>query len=638
MSKNKNKTPEETTEQTLIRTIRAIADNDDIEVLFGHQPRVSGNIVFLPKPQGQKNEKNRAEMRGLADGQAFRFVFHNAKTHNKLTPSETEARELFDCAEQVRVEACGANLLDGARHNLNAAWQKKAADLTPPENNDALSAEALGAVLWEKLNNMKLSSPILQLWRTRLEKQVGPILDQLNETQTNQATFAKKIQQLLKELGLTEAAPENAEQNNEEELSQDEEQETQQEQDDGDASADSAQADMEESDDELSEGEEQMEAQNADQDDIEGEMDDGEQPVFIPTESSYAQKIVAYKIFTQAFDEIAYAENLAPVEELQRLRQTLDKQLNSLHGLVARLANRLQRHLMARHSFDWEYDLDEGWLDPSRLSRVITSPLSPLTYRQTRETELRDTVVTLLLDNSGSMRGRPITVAALCADIFARTLERCGVKVEILGFTTKKWKGGQAREAWLKADRPLNPGRLNDIYHIIYKSADTPWRRARRNLGLMMREGLLKENIDGEALLWAHQRLLVRSEERKILMVISDGAPVDDATLSANNSNYLEKHLRAVIGEIESHSPIELLAIGIGHDVTRYYKRAVTILDAEQLGDAMISEFVALFDRNASWQSDHPRAAVRARRRFDAIKSEAKKLDREAGAGAPKLT
>ena len=320
-----------------------------------------------------------------------------------------------------------------------------------------------------------------------------------------------------------------------------------------------------------------------------------------------------YRPFTARFDETVGAEELCEPEELDRLRGYLDKQLSHLQGVVARLANRLQRLLLAQQNRAWEFDLEEGLLDPARLSRVIVDPLHPLSFKREKDTDFRDTVVTLLLDNSGSMRGRPITVAATCADILARTLERCGVKVEILGFTTRAWKGGQSREAWLAAGKPPNPGRLNDLRHIVYKAADAPWRRARKNLGLMMREGLLKENIDGEALDWAHKRLLARSETRKILMMISDGAPVDDSTLSVNPGNYLERHLRWVIEDIETRSPVELIAIGIGHDVTRYYRRAVTIVDAEELGGVMTEKLAELFEEHPADDRFRP-----ARRRLSA--------------------
>jgi cobaltochelatase CobT len=330
-----------------------------------------------------------------------------------------------------------------------------------------------------------------------------------------------------------------------------------------------------------------------------GEAEEASQPWRPPESRGQDRQGPDYKAFSTRFDEVVDAADLCDPDELDRLRSYLDKQLASLSGVVSRLANRLQRRLMAQQSRAWDFDLEEGQLDPARLSRVIIDPTSALSYMQERDTDFRDTVVTLLLDNSGSMRGRPITVAATCADILARTLERCGVRVEILGFTTRAWKGGQAREAWLQAGKPASPGRLNDLRHIIYKAADAPWRRARKNLGLMMREGLLKENIDGEALAWAHGRLLARAENRRIMMVISDGAPVDDSTLSVNPGNYLERHLRWVIDDIETRSPVELIAIGIGHDVTRYYRRAVTIVDAEELGGAMTDKLAELFDETA---------------------------------------
>jgi cobaltochelatase CobT len=325
------------------------------------------------------------------------------------------------------------------------------------------------------------------------------------------------------------------------------------------------------------------------------EMGEGERPSR-PDPGPDRRREPDYKVFTAAHDEVVTPEELAEAEELDRLRAYLDQQLSNLSSVVSRLANRLQRRLLAQQNRAWTFDLEEGMLDAARLTRVIVDPTAPLSFKQEEDTEFRDTVVTLLIDNSGSMRGRPIMVAAVCADILARTLERCGVKVEILGFTTRAWKGGLSREDWIKAGKPPNPGRLNDLRHIVYKAADAPWRRARRDLGLMMKEGLLKENIDGEALLWAHQRLLGRSEQRKILMVISDGAPVDDSTLSVNTGHYLERHLRAVIGQIEALSPVELIAIGIGHDVTRYYRRAVTLVDAEQLGGAIVENLAALFE------------------------------------------
>ena len=361
-------------------------------------------------------------------------------------------------------------------------------------------------------------------------------------------------------------------------------------------------ADADYEDEDLDDAEFEDDDDLEDDDDIEGEEEpDGEEPWRPELPFSSLSNDEFYHVYTNQFDEIVNAEDLCDSDELTRLRNYLDKQLSSLQGIVARLANRLQRRLMAQQNRSWDFDLEEGLLDAARLSRVVVDPLHALSFKVEKEMRFRDTVVTLLLDNSGSMRGRPITVAATCADILARTLERCGVKVEILGFTTRAWKGGQSREKWLAAGKPQSPGRLNDLRHIIYKSADTPWRRSRRNLGLMMREGLLKENIDGEALIWAHNRLLGRPEQRRILMVISDGAPVDDSTLSVNSGNYLERHLRQVIGDIEGKSPVELIAIGIGHDVTRYYRRAVTIVDAEELGGAMTEKLAELFNEHAGF-------------------------------------
>lgn len=621
MTREKKLTPQENLEQNLTKTIRAIADNNKIEVLFGHKPRVSGDIVFMPKPQRLPNKKKHAQMRGLADSLSLRFVYHNTSIHNKFSPPEAEAKELFDIAEQVRVEKLGADTMVGCAHNLHEMWLARSKTIKQPESFDSpVPAEVLGAILWEKLSQRSFEeNDVMDLWRRRLKKQIGTMLDEIAALTQNQTEFAKKIQYLLSEMGITEVLPQSPEEAENDEQDLNESSDLEQEQQSSETDATQDQPDFEDSD-ETMEGEDQQTAQNTEMEDNASEMEEGEQPIAVMADSTNAQNIINYKIFTTSFDETIAAENLCELEETQRLRSELDSQLINLHGLVGRLANRLQKHLMAHHNQAWECDLEEGFLDPSRLERVIINPISPLAYRQQKEVEFRDTVVTLLLDNSGSMRGRPITVAALCADIFARTLERCGVATEILGFTTKHWKGGKSRERWLETNRPLEPGRLNDIRHIIYKSADTPWRRARNNLGLMLREGLLKENIDGEALLWAHGRLLARKEERKILMIISDGAPVDDATLSANSTNYLEKHLRSVIGEIENKSPVELLAIGIGHDVTRYYKKAVTILDAEQLGEAIIGEFVALFDRNQSWKKGPARAHIKARRHFAEMK------------------
>jgi cobaltochelatase CobT len=457
---------------------------------------------------------------------------------------------------------------------------------------------------------------LVDVWRPLIEDRAGRELDRLGRLVEDQRRFGDVVHDLLDSLDMGDDRDRDSEEDEDSERGDNAEQNESGQ--DGEArESDDAQGmsaeEAEVSADELPEGaSEAMDAQAADQlDDSDmGDAETANEPWRPRTHGPNEPRGPDYRPFTVRFDETVAAEDLCEPEELDRLRSYLDKQLSHLQGVVSRLANRLQRRLMAQQNRAWEFDLEEGLLDAARLSRIVVDPLHPLSFKREKDTNFRDTVVTLLLDNSGSMRGRPITVAATCADILARTLERCGVKVEILGFTTRAWKGGQSREAWLGAGKPANPGRLNDLRHIIYKSADAPWRRARKNLGLMMREGLLKENIDGEALDWAHKRLIARTEQRRILMMISDGAPVDDSTLSVNPGNYLERHLRWVIEEIETRSPVELIAIGIGHDVTRYYRRAVTIVDAEELGGAMTEKLAELFDEEAA----APPQRIRARR------------------------
>ncbi|MBA3446655.1 MAG: cobaltochelatase subunit CobT, partial [Pseudaminobacter sp.] len=440
--------------------------------------------------------------------------------------------------------------------------------------------------------------------RQWVEDKAGKDLDHLTGKLGDQQAFARVVREMLASMEMAEELGDDQESEDTEENDENQPQGEDNSEEGGEDDSGSDQSQSEEA--EASSEEEQsgeMEASDATAEDASDEDADAETPGEARRKDNPFADLprhVDYKVFTTTFDETVGAEELCEEEELDRLRAFLDKQLSNLQGVVGRLANRLQRRLMAQQNRSWDFDLEEGYLDPARLVRVVIDPMQPLSFKQERDTKFRDTVVTLVLDNSGSMRGRPITVAATCADILARTLERCGVSVEILGFTTRAWKGGQAREKWLKDGKPATPGRLNDLRHIIYKSADHPWRRARRNLGLMMREGLLKENIDGEALLWAHQRLMARPEQRKILMMISDGAPVDDSTLSVNPGNYLERHLRAVIELIETRSPVELLAIGIGHDVTRYYRRAVTIVDAEELAGAMTEQLASLFGEEST--------------------------------------
>ncbi|MCH2458693.1 MAG: cobaltochelatase subunit CobT, partial [Henriciella sp.] len=566
------------------------------------------NRLVLQAPPRELSKEQAARARGEADALSLRMAHHDAAAHLAERPSGEMARQVYEAAERARIESIGANAMDGTADNLDAALAarcEKAGYSRMQDRTEAPIAPAIEFLLREKLTGRKLPAEaegIASIWRDEVTERGGNALDELLTQLNDQRAFAKTVQRLIKDLTEGDEAGDDQEEESETESEeQSEQQETSSDDSEqGDETEGSSTEEMEAGESDDVEGEETNVSVDADaeaegEDDYE-ESDDGSKPLRPNFRDGDDRQDFSYRVFTTAHDEIAKAADLCDPEELTRLRAYLDHQLQSLQGAVSKLANRLQRRLMAQQNRSWSFDLEEGVLDTARLTRVITDPTAPLSFKQEDDSEFRDTVVTLLLDNSGSMRGRPIMIAALCADILARTLERCGVKVEILGFTTKAWKGGLAREDWVKANKPAGPGRLNDLRHIIYKSADAPWRRARKNLGLMMREGLLKENIDGEALLWAHDRILGRSEQRKIMMVISDGAPVDDSTLSVNVGNYLERHLRQVIAEIENRSPVELIAIGIGHDVTRYYKRAVTLVDAAQLGGAITEQLASLFD------------------------------------------
>ncbi|MFZ5731710.1 MAG: cobaltochelatase subunit CobT [Pseudomonadota bacterium] len=616
--------PTEPFKRAVTSCLRAIAKAPELEVSFAaERPGLSPGKARLPEPARKMSKRDAAIVRGHADSIALRIACHDAKVHRKLVPSNPQARGVFEAVEQARVEAIGAKRMAGVAKNLTAMLDDhfhrgKFDEIT--DRADAPLADALAMMVRERLTGLPppvAARKVVDLWRPILEDKIGARLDRLSKLTEDQSRFGDAIHDLLHALDLGDdrdadtEEDDNQDENNDGEKNQSGEEGSPEGQDAQEMSADQAQS----SADEMSEN--AMDSAQASASDTfdEGEMGDDE----TPGEATRPQSRGAneprgpeYHAFAPKFDEVIAAEDLCEPDELERLRSYLDKQLAHLQGIVARLANRLQRRLMAQQNRAWDFDLEEGILDPARLSRVVTDPFHPLSFMHEKEATFRDTVVTLLLDNSGSMRGRPITVAATCADILARTLERCGVKVEILGFTTRAWKGGQSREAWLAAGKPANPGRLNDLRHIVYKSADAPWRRARKNLGLMMREGLLKENIDGEALDWAHKRLLGRPEQRKILMMISDGAPVDDSTLSVNPGNYLERHLRHIIEEIETRSPVELIAIGIGHDVTRYYRRAVTIVDAEELGGAITEKLAELFSETHAPASSS--AAPRRRR------------------------
>ena len=597
--------PVEEFKRALTQTMRSIAEEAELTVSFGSdRPALAGLKARLPQPARDLDPADLQNVRGQSDSFALQLAHHDKSVASQLAPNETDARASFEAAETARCESLGARAMRGVGQNINAMHEARCRKLGFGETmsrEEAPLDEALGFMVREQLTGLDVpqaAQGVVGAWREWIDARVGDKLSGLQAVIDDQQAFAELTRDILVDLGLTDAAGESEDGDGEEGDGQDGE--------DGPEDGEGGQAespdgmsadDMEIGDAAMEEGDEQTLQMEGE--DVEGESDGEEagetaQP-YAPDGELNPEKN-AYNVYTTKFDETIEAEELCDADELERLRQYLDQQLQQMQGVVARLANRLQRRLQAKQNRSWEFDLEEGYLDPARLSRIIMDPMQPLSYKMESDTKFRDTVVTLLLDNSGSMRGRPITVAAMCADILARTLERCNVKTEILGFTTRAWKGGQAREVWMSNGKPGHPGRLNDLRHIIYKGADAPWRRARKNLGLMMREGLLKENIDGEALLWAHNRLIARPEERRVLMVISDGAPVDDSTLSVNHGAYLEQHLRKVIDWIEKMSPVQLIAIGIGHDVTRYYRRAVTIMDAEQLGGTMVEQLAGLFD------------------------------------------
>jgi len=605
-----NPAPIDTYKRALASATRALSGVRDVEIGFGGEvgvvSRRTGNDgneetqIVLPLPPSKPTGRAIAKSRGEADALALRLALHDTDIYAENLPNPGPAQAIYEALEQARVEALGARVLAGVGDNLHAAQDARARrrgyhrdDL---EQKDAPLAEAIGVLAREVFNGRDApggTKGLMAAWRDYISETGGAELETLAGKLTDQAAFSQAAQDLLRafDMGddlanIDEEAPEDDEARDGEDSNPNNAQDQQQEQEPGAAQLTQADA----LDDDAA-------TDYVDGDDIEGEGSEGDQ-VPDPSErrADLSNMPARYRVFTTTHDEVIKAEDLCELDELERLRTYLDGHMKSLTSVIARLANRLQRRLMAQQQRSWSFDLEEGLLDTARLTRVITDPMQPLSFKVEKQTEFRDTVVSILLDNSGSMRGRPIMMAAVCADILARTLERCAVKCEILGFTTRAWKGGTAFQDWLAADKPANPGRLNDLRHIIYKSADMPWRRAKNNLGLMMREGLLKENIDGEALEWAYGRLMARPEQRRILMVISDGAPVDDATQSRNKSGILETHLHTVIDKIENRSEVELIAIGINHDVTRWYSRAVTITDLEELGGAMTEKLAELFE------------------------------------------
>ncbi|HEY1632333.1 MAG TPA: cobaltochelatase subunit CobT [Rhizomicrobium sp.] len=620
----KPENPAEPFKRAVGTAVRALAGEPELEVNFSAEPpSLKGMKARLPLPSRNLPPNEIAIVRGQGDAYALRRAYHEDTLHDQYRPQSADAAAVFESAEQARVEAIGANAMAGVAANLTANLEQRLSSkglAKARDRSEAPLADALGLIVREKLTGAappEAFKSAVDLWRPWIEERAGKDLARLEASMRDQKTFAKLTRTILRDLEMGEDAGDDAEADGENEDGENEPQSDEGGESDSECQSETSEAEMSES--QGDEGEEMAaEIQSEQMSDAseQQETDDASKP-WRPEQPFSHQDEWGYKFYTTQFDEMISAADLCDPDELGRLRNFLDQQLQTMQGVVARLANKLQRLLMAQQNRSWEFDIEEGLLDSSRLPRIIMDPMYPLSYKREKDMTFRDTIVTLLLDNSGSMRGRPIMVAAMCADILARTLERCAVKTEVLGFTTRAWKGGQSREKWIADGKTPHPGRLNDLRHIVYKAADEPWRRARKNLGLMMREGLLKENIDGEALMWAHSRIAPRPEQRKILMVISDGAPVDDSTLSVNAGNYLERHLRHVIEDIENKSAVELVAIGIGHDVTRYYRRAVTIVDAEQLGGAMTDQLISLFVEEKAHEAHpgHHRAGPRRRAR-----------------------
>ena len=594
----------DTFKRALSSTIKAIAEDKELDVVFGNSASSAENKITLPEVNNLEDMNDLASIRGVADNEALIHKYRNNDTFSEFLPNKEKNRKIYESLENSRIQILGSKYMRGIKSNLLSLYEKNCNDknyANVTSQSDIDIENALEIYIKKKTDNSlipKSASHALSYWDKWLDNKIGSSVYELLENIDDQERFAKLANKLISDLKLYDTN-ENRDESEDENKGQQTE-----ELDNPDVDETENQSSM--SDEEMENSEEEVQTEDSEQpvdentDDMQDLEDNGSENVTPQYKESKSIETILteYRVYSNQFDEIITAQDLCEDEELSRLRKYLDQQLKSFQTIISRLANRLQRKLLAKQNRSWEFNIEEGLLDTSRLTRVITDPFYSLSFKKEKDTDFKDTVVSLLIDNSGSMRGRPITVAAMSADILARTLEKCGVKVEILGFTTKAWKGGKSRESWMHNNKPPSPGRLNDLRHIIYKAADEPWRRSKKNLGLMMREGLLKENIDGEALLWAHKRLQNRYEARKILMVISDGAPVDDSTLSVNSGNYLEKHLRGAINWIENKSDVQLLAVGIGHDVTRYYKKAVTIVDAEQLADVMTEQLVDLFEEN----------------------------------------
>jgi len=617
--------PADPFKKALAEATRTLADDCDLTVSYSvDPPGMNKEGIRLPQVSRRMTRDEVLLARGMADAFALRRKYHNEAVSARYAPTGPLAREIYDAMETARCEAVGARAMPGTASNIDAkiAWEadrKGYSQIT--QASEAPLPVAAGYLVRQLATGRDLpkgAANVADLWRGFIEDQAAGTLEGINGALTDQAAFARLARKVISDLGYGDQLGDDPDREEDDESGEEaaEDQDSPESRGEEEQESEESEASPEQNQDEQ---QDQSQAQVSTEDSAdmeqgeEAEMPEGEAPLEPPPPAPHSDADPNYTVYAADFDEEIRAEDLAEPAELERLRAYLDQQLEPLKGAVSRLANKLQRRLQAQQNRSWEFDLEEGTLDAGRLARVVANPTTPLSFKREKDTEFRDTCVTLLLDNSGSMRGRPISIAAICADVLARTLERCSVKVEILGFTTRAWKGGQSRERWLAQGRPQQPGRLNDLRHIIYKGADAPWRRVRPNLGLMMKEGLLKENIDGEALEWAHRRLMGRLEARKVLMVISDGAPVDDSTLSVNPANYLEKHLRDVISMVERRRAVELIAIGIGHDVTRYYNRAVTITDVEQLAGAMTEQLAGLFEQDPRKQA---KAAARGSKTY----------------------
>jgi len=596
---NKEDNFKEQFKQALISTAKVISEDYKLDVKKIDKDLTPKKTDFFDVTS-LSNKNDFIRLRAETDSGALKKKFSNKEIFNKNLPNNSSCKSLYNIAERIRYEVLGGKMLKGVEKNLSENYNQKIVSTHKDKlknKEDVPVAEAFEFYMLKKFFNLKLnttSSKMLSFWENDFTSSIDKHLDFLNKNLENQESYSLKFSEILQNMNVFNSSNDD---NNEDDAEKDSEQENKSENnDENQSNRKEDENKQDETQTSLEAGFDLSDQQMGEQIEDSESLKENTESVMQKTNSNNVDQ--EYKIFTTEFDEIAKAEILEDVKETQKLRKNLDQQLVGFQDLITKLANKLQRQLLAKQNRAWEFDLEEGLLDSSKLTRIIMDPYNSLSFMKEKDLDFKDTIVTLLIDNSGSMRGRPIAIAALCADILSRTLERCSVKVEVLGFTTKNWKGGKSREAWAKRDKPNSPGRLNDLRHIIYKGADTHWRQAKNNLGLMLKEGLLKENIDGEAIFWAHNRIKKRKEERKILMVISDGAPVDDSTLSVNSGDFLEKHLKKIVKFIETKSDVEILAIGIGHDVSRYYDKAIKITDVHELGDVMISQLSGLFENN----------------------------------------